>query len=120
MVKALASGRHPAAPRRYIRQTIQCRARVLTRVKKDWHRGTILEISAGGCYMVTYDTIARDTQLEIEVRDIGDTYAHLKDGWFGPEIGRNQHSFGVGIAFDEATVPEALKDFLGTSFTGEG
>ena len=71
--------------------------------------------------MVTYDTIAQDTQLEIEVRDIGDTLAHLRGrvvwsrGWE-----ESTQLPGIGIAFDESTVPEALKDFLGTSFTGEG
>lgn len=121
MVKGISEWTAPAAPRRYIRQAIQCRARVLLEGEKDWHRGTILEISAGGCYMVTYDTIARDTQLEIEVRDIGDTYAHLKGRVVWSRNWEESTQLpGVGIAFDEATVPEALKDFLGTSFTGEG
>ena len=121
MIEGISEWTAPAAPRRYIRQAIQCRARVLPEGQKDWHRGTILELSAGGCYMVTYDMIAQDTQLEIEVRDIGDTYAHLNGrvvwsrGWE-----ESTQLPGIGIAFDEATVPEALKDFLGTSFTGEG
>ena len=41
----------PAAPRRYIRQAIQCRARVLPEGDTQWRRGTILELSAGGCFI---------------------------------------------------------------------
>ena len=111
----------PAAPRRYSRQAIQCRARVLPEGDTQWRRGTILELSAGGCFMVSYEPIPEGTSIEIEVRDIGDTFAHLKGHVVWSRSWEDSTQLpGIGIAFDEPSVPEALKDFLGSSFTGEG
>lgn len=105
----------PQTPRRFIRQTVQCRSR--SRVLKEsdhWHQGTIMELSTGGCFLITYDPLPIDSEMELEIWDLADEVMSVQGHvvWIrawddGPELP------GMGVAFDLESVPPELAKALG-------
>jgi|MDSW01.1.fsa_nt_gb hypothetical protein len=105
----------PQTPRRFIRQTVQCRSRSRVTGEEDrWHQGTIMEISTGGCFLITYEPLPIDSQMELEIWDLSDKVMTVRGHvvWIrawddGPELP------GMGVAFDLSSVPPELAKALG-------
>ena len=105
----------PQTPRRFIRQTVQCRSRSRVTGEDDrWHQGTIMELSTGGCFLITYEPLPIDSQMELEIWDLTDKVMTVRGHvvWIrawddGPELP------GMGVAFDLSSVPPELAKALG-------
>lgn len=105
----------PQTPRRFIRQSVQCRSRSRVKDQADkWHQGTIMELSTGGCFLITYEPLPIDSQMELEIWDLGEhilkaegRVVWIRDWGDGPELP------GMGVAFDLDSVPQELAKALG-------
>ena len=106
----------PLTPRRFIRQAVQCRARTRPIGQENWDHATVLEISTGGCFMVSYTPYPIDSKCEVEVWDIAGEIQTLdaRVVWIrswtdGPQLP------GMGLAFNLDAVSKELTEALGES-----
>jgi len=106
----------PQTPRRFIRQAVQCRSRSRVKDESDsWHQGTIMELSTGGCFLITYEPLPINSRMELEIWDLTDDAMKVEGDvvWIrawdnGPELP------GMGVAFDLSSVPPELAKALGS------
>ena len=106
----------PLTPRRFIRQSVQCRARTRQVGQEAWDHATVLELSTGGCFMVSYTPYAIDSECEVEVWDIAENVQSLKARvvWIRSWNDSPQLP-GMGLAFNLDTVSDELTAALGES-----
>ena len=99
--------------RKFIRQEIQCRARVQLMNNSDWLVGTVTEMSTGGCFIVTYEPLPVDSSLRVEIRDLTDPpiIIEAKVVWT-----RNWDDSvklpGMGLHFGSGAAPPELAEAL--------
>jgi len=105
------------SPRKFIRQEIQCRARVRMKENGEWQRGTIMEMSTGGCFIVSYEPLPVESLIDIEIQDLSETpiIADARIVWI-----RNWEDGiklpGMGLQFVYNDVPPELANALSNSF----
>ena len=65
-----------------------------------------MELSTGGCFLITYEPLPIDSQMELEIWDLTDKVMTVRGHvvWIrawddGPELP------GMGVAFDLSSVP---------------
>jgi len=107
------------SPRNFIRQEINCRVRVRHTGQEDWALGTALEMSAGGCFMVTYSPMELGADLDVEVRDVASEPLHLSAKVAWRRTWEDSVKLpGMALKFDRSTVPESLASGLAELFCG--
>ncbi|MBN1912470.1 MAG: PilZ domain-containing protein [Pirellulales bacterium] len=106
------------ARRRHLRIEAQCRVRWRIVGEKTWRRGTTLDLGAGGAFIVTYDELEKGTQLDLEISDILPDPAQMKATVMGGRRWEDSRLLpGMGVEFDEASIPDAFKQKLAESIT---
>ena len=104
--------------RRHLRVEIQCRVCWRIIGDKTWHRGTTLDLGAGGAFVVTFEELNKGAELEIEIWDIQPNPTPMRAVVVGDRRWENSnHLPGVGIEFDEKTVPDSFIKTLAESIT---
>ena len=106
----------PLTPRRFIRQAVQCRARTRLTGQTEWDHATVLEISTGGCFMVSYTPYPIGSKCDVEIWDIASDIQTLdaRVVWIRSWADSAQLP-GMGLAFDLNTVSKDLAEALGQS-----
>ena len=74
-----------------------------------------MELSTGGCFLITYEPLPINSRMELEIWDLTDDAMKVEGDvvWIrawddGPELP------GMGVAFDLSSVPPELAKALGS------
>ena len=99
--------------RKYVRLSVQLRARVRLGDEELWDMGTILNIGAKGCFFHTYQTVEKGTPVIVELRDLYDLpfaipgrVAWVRSWRQSPKLP------GFGVVFEQGPTIEHLIDAL--------
>lgn len=99
--------------RRFIRQQVQCRTRIRPHNAADWLEGTIVEMSTGGCFVVTFSPLPAKTKVVVEILDL-DHSPIVTNGsvvWIR-DWADSVKLPGMGLQFEFQSVPPQLADAL--------
>ena len=99
--------------RRFIRQRVQCRSRAQLSGTPDWSLGTILDLSGGGCFVVSFAPLPIESSLTIEILDLVDSPIMVSGRVVWNRLWEDGTELpGMGIQFDAESVPLSLIDAL--------
>ena len=105
------------SPRKFIRQEIQCRARVQLTDSGEWQVGTVMEMSTGGCFVVSYEPLPSESAVQVEIRDLTDSPIVLAARIVWTRNWSDSVKLpGMGLQFEFDSVPSELADALSKRF----
>lgn len=117
-VAAIAAGDPawlPESKRRDMRVDVHCRVRTRLAGTDEWRRGNCLDVSRGGAFVLSYETIALGTQVELELWDlvanpvvVAARIVRLRKWEEGTDLP------GFAVAFEPASVPREVHEALVT------
>ena len=98
--------------RKFIRLNLRGRIRVRLKGNDTWFLGNIMDIGAGGCFIVTYEKFDNGQEVEIEFLDLTDQEfsAGARIEWNRSWEKSSETLPGIGITFDVQNLhPEIRK-----------
>ena len=105
------------SPRRFIRQEIQCRARVRLSNDADWQVGTVMEMSTGGCFVLSYEPLPVNSSVQLEIRDLTESPITLEARIVWTRNWNDSVKLpGMGLQFDWESPSAELADALSKRF----
>ena len=104
-------------PRRFIRIPVKARARLRRKGHDSWIRGTIREMSTGGCSITFYGEAPIGADVEVEIRDIGPQFIINGKIVWSRMWEDSVEPPSVGVEFFKSEVPAELAILLSRFLT---